>query len=40
LSKFCLSCDSYGATPNLDTFCTYYELQHQLKKVGDDELIA
>jgi hypothetical protein len=40
LSKFCWACDSYGATPNLDTFCAYYELRHQLKKVGDDELIA
>jgi hypothetical protein len=24
----------------LVTFCAYYELQRQLKKVGEDELIA
>jgi len=40
LSKFCWACESYGATPDLDTFCTYYELQCQPKKVGEDELIA
>jgi len=27
LSKFCWACKSYGATPDLDTFCTYHELQ-------------
>jgi hypothetical protein len=26
LSKFCWACESYGAEPDLDTFCTYYEL--------------
>jgi hypothetical protein len=40
LSKFCWACESYGATPDLVTFCAYYELQRQLKKVGEDELIA
>jgi hypothetical protein len=29
-----------GAELDLDTFCTYYELQCQPKKVGDNELIA
>jgi hypothetical protein len=23
LSKFCWACESYGAEPNVDTFCTY-----------------
>ena len=32
MSKFCYACETYGASPNLDTFCTYYELQHQPKK--------
>ena len=27
LSKFCYACETYGALPDLDTFCTYYELQ-------------
>jgi hypothetical protein len=27
LSKFCWACQSYGAEPNLDTFCSYFELQ-------------
>ena len=26
LSKFCWVYESYGAEPDLDTFCTYYEL--------------
>ena len=26
LSKFCYACETYGALPDLDTFCTYYEL--------------
>ena len=26
LSKFCWACESYGAEPDLDTFCEYYEL--------------
>ena len=26
LSKFCYACEMYGALPDLDTFCTYYEL--------------
>ena len=39
LSRFCWANESYGATPNLDTFCAYYELQRQPKKVGEDELI-
>jgi hypothetical protein len=33
LSKFCWACESYRAAPNIDTFCTYFELQKQLKKV-------
>ena len=40
LSKFCWAYESYGATPYLDTFYTYYELRRQPKKVGEDELIA
>ena len=27
LSKFCYACETYGAPPNLDTLCAYYELQ-------------
>ena len=26
LSKFCWTCLSYGAEPNVGTFCEYYEL--------------
>ena len=26
LSKFCWACVSYGAEPDVDTFCVYYEL--------------
>jgi len=33
LSKFCWVCESYGLDPDLDTFCKYYELQWQPKKV-------
>jgi hypothetical protein len=42
LSKFCWACESCGAKPNVDTFCTYYELQRQPKKVKVDgvELVA
>jgi hypothetical protein len=42
LSKFCWACESYGAIPNIDTFCAYYELQKQLKKVkvGGVKLVA
>ena len=29
LSKFCWACVSYGAEPDVDTFCAYYELQKQ-----------
>jgi hypothetical protein len=36
LSKFCWACESYGAEPNVDTFCAYYELQRQPKKVKVD----
>ena len=32
LSKFCWACVSYGAEPDVDTFCAYYELQKQSKK--------
>ena len=32
LSKFCWACVSYGAEPDVDTFCTYYELQKQPKR--------
>ena len=31
LSKFCWACLSYGAEPNVGTFCKYYELQRQPK---------
>ena len=27
LSKFCWACLSYGAEPNVGTFCEYYKLQ-------------
>ena len=33
MSKFCYACETYGASPNLDMFCAYYELQRQPKKV-------
>jgi hypothetical protein len=36
LSKFCWACESYGVEPNVDTFCAYYELQRQPKKVKVD----
>ena len=32
LSKFCWACVSYGAEPDVDTFCAYYDLQKQPKK--------
>jgi hypothetical protein len=31
LSKFCWACESYGAALDIDTFCTYFELQKQPK---------
>jgi hypothetical protein len=40
LSKFCWACQSYGVEPNLDTFCSYFELQCQPKKVGAEGLVA
>ena len=40
LSKFCWACLSYGAEPNVGTFCEYYELQHQPKRVGEGQLIV
>ena len=40
MSKFCWAYQSYGAEPNLDTFCTYFELQRQPKKVGAQGLVA
>jgi hypothetical protein len=42
LSKFCWACESNGAEPNVDTFCVYYELQRQPKKVkvGGEEHVA
>jgi len=27
LSKFAWACESYGAVPHIDTFCSYFELQ-------------
>ena len=36
LSKFCYACETYGAPPDLDKFCAYYELQRQLKKAKVD----
>ena len=36
LSKFCYACETYGAPPDLDTFCTYYELQCRPKKAKVD----
>ena len=38
LSKFCWVCESYGVPPDLDTFCVYYELQRQPKKVKAEEV--
>ena len=35
LSNFCWACLSYGADPNVGTFCEYYELQRQPKRVGE-----
>ena len=40
LRKFCWAFLSYGTEPNLETFCEYYELQWQPKKVGKDNLEA
>jgi hypothetical protein len=42
LSKFCWAYEYYGANPNIDMFCVYYELQKQPKKVKVDgvELIT
>jgi len=37
LSKFAWACESYGAMPHIDTFCSYFELQRQPKKVKDAE---
>ena len=39
-SKFCWACLSYGAVPNVGTFCEYYELQQQPKRVNEDQLVA
>jgi hypothetical protein len=36
LSKFCYACETYGAPPDLDTLCTFYELQRQPKKAKVD----
>ena len=40
LSKFCWACLSYGAEPNVGTFCEYYELQRQPKQIGKGQLVA
>jgi hypothetical protein len=32
LEKFCYACETYGAPPDLDMFCTFYELQRQPKR--------
>lgn len=42
LSKFYWACKSYGASPDVDTFCSYYELQKQPKKIKIDgvEMVA
>jgi hypothetical protein len=37
LSKFAWACESYGVVPHIDTFCTYFELQRQPKKVKNAE---
>jgi hypothetical protein len=37
LSKFCWAYKSYGVVPNIDTFCTYFEVQRQSKKVKTAE---
>ena len=37
LSKFAWACESYGAVPHIDTFCSYFKLQRQLKKVKNAE---
>jgi hypothetical protein len=42
LSRFCWACESYGAAPDIDTFCAYFELQKQPKRMTVDgvELVA
>ena len=40
LSKFCWACLSYGAVPNVGTFCEYYELQRQPKRVGEGQPVV
>jgi hypothetical protein len=35
LGKFYWACLSYGAKPDVGTFCEYYKLQHQSKRVGE-----
>jgi len=37
LSKFAWACESYGAVPYIDTFCSYFELQRHPKKVKNAE---
>lgn len=32
LSKFAWACESYRAAPDIDSFCSFYELQKQPKK--------
>lgn len=35
LSKFAWACKSYGAAPDIDSFCSFYELQKQPKKTKE-----
>ena len=37
LSKFAWACESCGVVPNIDIFCSYFELQRQPKKVKNAE---
>jgi hypothetical protein len=37
LSKFAWAYESYGAVPHIDTFCSYFELQREPKKVKNVE---
>ena len=37
LRKFAWACESYGAMPHIDTFCSYFDIQRQPKKVKDAE---
>ena len=31
---------SYGVEPNISTFCEYYKLQRQPKRIGEDQSVV